>query len=60
MGNNWRSTATPRRREKPVEVHKNDQQICNGLKAPCHSEESQESDRSNSDSDSDVRIMLQK
>lgn len=54
MGNAWRSTATPRRREKAVEVTKSDKQICNGLKAPCHSEESQESEGSNSDSDSEV------
>jgi len=56
MGNAWRSTAAPRPRGKPVETLKNnDKSMCNGLlKTPCHSEESQESDGSNSDSDSDV------
>ncbi|ODM98315.1 Histone-lysine N-methyltransferase ASH1L [Orchesella cincta] len=53
MGNAWRSTAAPRPRGKPVETQKNDKPMCNGLKTPCHSEESQESDGSNSDSDSD-------
>lgn len=54
MGNAWRSTATPRRREKPVETSKTDKQTHNGLlKTPCISEESQESNAS-SDSDSDV------
>ncbi|CAL8088245.1 unnamed protein product [Orchesella dallaii] len=53
MGNAWRGTAAPKPRGKPVETQKNDKPMCNGLKTPCHSEESQESDGSNSDSDSD-------